>query len=217
LSGIRVASAALAIVLGWAGVAAAQTAPPVSAVQDQAAVDWTFSAAVYIYQVHDDDNYAQPTFTADRDRLHLEGRFNYEDLDTGSAWIGYNLAGGKAVEWELTPMLGGVFGNTSGIAPGYKGSLNWRRLGFSSEGEFLFGVGDVSESFFYNWSELAFAPTEWWRFGLATQRTHAYASDREVQRGLFAGFTYRALDSAVYVFNPDDSHPTVVVAVTVGF
>ena len=217
MSGIRAASAALAIALCWAGVAAAQTAPPVSAVQDEAAVDWTFSAAVYIYQVHDDDNYAQPTFTADRDRLHLEGRFNYEDLDTCSAWIGYNLAGGRTVEWELTPMLGGVFGNTSGIAPGYKGSLTWRRLGFASEGEFLIGVGDVSESFFYNWSELAFAPAESWRFGLATQRTHAYQAGRDIQRGLFAGVTYRALDSAVYVFNPDDSHPTVVVAVTVGF
>jgi hypothetical protein len=50
-----------------------------------------------------------------------------------------------------------------------------------------------------------------------TQRTRAYASDREVQRGLLVGFTYRSLDSAIYVLNPDDSKPVVVVAVTVGF
>lgn len=97
------------------------------------------------------------------------------------------------------------------------GSLTWRRLQFSSEGEFLFAVDDTAESFFYNWSELSLAPAAWWRVGLATQRTHTYASDREVQRGLLVGFTYRALDSAVYVFNPDDSQPTVVVSVSVGF
>jgi hypothetical protein len=210
---MRSTSAAFALILCCARIAAGQVPPATG----QPAGDWASSASVYIYQVAEDDNYAQPTVTTDHGSLHLEGRFNYEDLHTGSAWIGYNLEGGKTVEWELTPMLGGVFGSTSGLAPGYKGSLTWRRLGVSSEGEFLFAVGDASENFFYNWSELAFAPAEWWRFGLATQRTHAYASDRDIQRGLFAGFTYRALDSAVYVFNPDDSHPTVVVAVTVGF
>ena len=34
-------------------------------------------------------------------------------------------AGGEKLAWEFTPMLGGVFGVTTGIAPGYKGSLSW--------------------------------------------------------------------------------------------
>ena len=77
----------------------------------------------------------QPTFTADRDWLHLEARYNYEALDTGSAWVGYNFSGGETVTWELTPMLGAVFGATDGIAPGYKGSLGWKKLELYSEGE----------------------------------------------------------------------------------
>ena len=154
---------------------------------------------------------------ADRGWLHLEGRFNYEDLDTGSLWLGYNFGGGDTVEWELTPMLGGVFGNTSAIAPGYKGSVSWKRLAFASEGEYVFDATDPSERFFYNWSELTVAPAPWWRFGVVTQRTRVYATDRDIQRGLLVGFTYRNIDSAVYVFNPDDSKPFAVVAVTVGF
>ena len=55
-------------------------------------------------------------------------------------------------------MLGGVFGNTTGIAPGYKGSLSWWKLELYSEGEYVFDTGDSSESFFYNWSELTLAP-----------------------------------------------------------
>src|SRR5687768_1141206 len=84
---------------------------------------WLFLASIYFFQVPDDTNYAQPAFTADRDSVHLEARYNYEDLDTGSLWIGYNLGGGGKVTWELTPMLGGVFGRTAGIAPGYRGAV----------------------------------------------------------------------------------------------
>jgi hypothetical protein len=204
---------------GQTVVTSAQVTPPSppQATQSEAAAEWSFSAAVYVYQVPDDRNYAQPTLTADRDWLHLEARYNYEDLETGSLWMGYNLGGGEKVTWDLTPMLGGVFGNTSAVAPAYKGSLQWSRLEFSSEGEYVFDANDSSENFFYNWSELTLAPVEWWRIGLVTQRTRVHATDRDIQRGLIVGFAYRELDSAIYLFNPDDTKPLVVVAVTVGF
>ena len=179
--------------------------------------EWSFSASAYAYFVPDSREYVQPTFTADHQWLHLEARYNYENLDTGSTWIGYNLSGGEKLGWEFTPMLGGVFGNTTGIAPGYKGSLSWWKLELYSEGEYVVDTGDASGSFFYNWSELTLAPVDWFRFGLVTQRTRLYESDREIQRGLLAGFSYKALDLTTYVFNPDESRPTVVVAVSVGF
>ena len=69
-------------------VAAATNTPPEA--DDKA---WSFSASAYTYVVPDDSNYVQPTFTADRGWLHLEARYNYEALDTGSAWIGYNFSG----------------------------------------------------------------------------------------------------------------------------
>jgi len=178
---------------------------------------WTFSASVYTYIVPDDSDYAQPTITADRDWLHLEARYNYEALETGSVWVGYNFSGGEALAWELTPMLGGVFGDTTGVAPGYKGSLSWWRLELYSEGEYVFDTGDSSGNFFYNWSELTLSPVDWFRFGLVTQRTKVYASDRDVQRGLLLGFTFKKVDLATYVFNPDESDPTVVVAVGFSF
>jgi hypothetical protein len=178
---------------------------------------WSFSAAAYTYIVPDSREYVQPTFSADRGWLHLEARYNYEDLETGSAWVGYNFSGGKKLAWELTPMLGGVFGNTTGIAPGYKGSLSWWKLELYSEGEYVFDPGDSSGSFFYNWSELSLAPVDWFRFGVVTQRTRLYKSDREIQRGLLAGVTYKRIDFTAYVFNPDESKPTIVLAVGINF
>ena len=118
--------------------AQAPTNAPVAAAanpQPEEEPAWEFSVAGYTYFVPDDSDYVQPTFTADHDWLHLEARYNYEALDTGSAWVGYNFSGGETVTWEFTPMLGAVFGATDGIAPGYKGLLGWKKLEFYSEGE----------------------------------------------------------------------------------
>jgi hypothetical protein len=178
---------------------------------------WSFTASAYTYIVPDSGNYAQPTFAADRGWLHLEARYNYEALDAGSAWVGYNFSGGEKLTWEFTPMLGGVFGDITGVAPGYKGSLSRWKIEFYSEGEYVFDTGTSSDSFFYNWSELTMAPVEWFRFGLVTQRTRAYQTDRDIQRGLLVGFNYKQLTFGTYLFNPDDDAPTVVISVGLSF
>jgi hypothetical protein len=193
--------------LSLAAPATAQTAP--------AAKPWEFSASVYTWIIPDDTNYAQPTFTADRERLHLEARYNYEGQKTGSVWFGVNFSGGEAVAWELTPILGAVFGEVDGIAPGYKGSLGWRKIEFYSESEFVIDPTDSSNSFFYNWSELTYAITDAFRAGLVVQRTRAYQTDRDVQRGLILGYSYRRADFTLCVFNPDEDK--AVGAFSVGF
>jgi len=204
---------------GQTAASPAQVAAPgaPAAAGPEAEKEWTFSAMVSGYNVPGDRLYPQPTLTADRRRLHLEARYNYEDLDTGSAWVGYNLGGGEKVAWELTPMVGGVFGNVVAVAPGYRGLVSWWRLKFASEGEYVFGWKDEEERFFYNWSELTIAPADWWRVGLATQRTRAYSADRDIQRGIVVGVSYRSLDAAFYLFNPDDDVSIVVATVTFGF
>ncbi len=189
----------------------------VAAVPEPGEPKWSFSASAYAYIVPDSREYVQPTVTADRGWLHLEARYNYEDMDTGSAWVGYNFGGGDKLAWEFTPLLGGVFGRTTGIAPGYKGSLSWWKLELYSEGEYVVVPGDSSESFFYEWSELTLAPVDWFRFGLVTQRTRAYQTDREIQRGLLVGFSFKQVDLTAHVFNLDESKPTTVIAVGVSF
>jgi hypothetical protein len=156
---------------------------------------WEFATAAYATFVPDD----------------------YEDLDTGSLWVGNNFSGGEELQWAITPMLGGVFGNTAGIAPGYKGSLGWDMLELYSEGEYLIDTGDTSDSFFYNWSELTLAPVDWLRFGLVTQRTRAYDADRDIQRGLLVGISADRFALVAYVLNPDDSEPIVIVSAGVDF
>src|SRR5687767_3791241 len=110
------------------GTAAAQTSAESSEPNK-----WSLDASAYTYIVPDSENYVQPTVAADRDWLHVEARFNYEDRNTGSAWLGYNFSVGREVTLEITPMIGAVIGNTAGIAPGYKASLSWRMFELDSE------------------------------------------------------------------------------------
>jgi hypothetical protein len=199
-----------------APISTATNSPPALAEEADKKL-WSFSVSAYTYFVPDDRDYVQPTFTADRGWLHLQARYNYEALDSGSAWVGYNFSGGEKLAWEFTPMLGGVFGDVTGVAPGYKGSLSWWKLELYSEGEYVFDTGNSSDSFFYNWSELTLAPAHWVRFGLAAQRTRAYASDRDIQRGVLAGIAFKHVDLKAIVFNPDENKPTIVMAIGLTF
>jgi len=198
-----------------AGVTVTNHTPaPTNAAADKA---WSFSVSAYTYIVPDSREYVQPTLMADRGRLHLEARYNYEGLDTGSAWIGCNFSVGEKLSFEFTPMLGGVFGDITGVAPGYKCTLGWRKLELYSEGEYVFDTGDSSASFFYTWSELTLAPTDWFRFGLVVQRTKLYNTDFDIQRGLLIGFARERANLIACIFNLDTSRPTVVLGVGLSF
>ena len=194
---------------------ATNTTPAPTKESDQKA--WSFNASAYTYIVPDGHSYVQPSFMADRDWMHLETRYNYEAFHSGSVWVGYNFSGGDELTWEFTPMVGGVFGNTTGVAPGYRASLSYWKVELSSEGEYVFDTRTSSDSFFYNWSELTLAPVSWFRFGLVTQRTRVYKTDRDIQRGVLVGFSYKKVDLSAYAFNPDQDKLTFVFSVGVRF
>ena len=56
-------------------------------------------------------------YTVDKSWLHLEARDNEEDINTFSAWFGYNFSGGTNYQYTITLMAGGLVSNISGIAP----------------------------------------------------------------------------------------------------
>lgn len=114
-------------------------------------------------------------------------------------------------------MLGAVLGDTAGVAIGYRGALGWSSFELSSEGEWLIGTRDSADSFLYNWSELTWSPIDWLRVGVSVQRTRAYESELDIQRGFVIGVTASSLDFSVYVFNVDLASPMVIAGVGVVF
>ncbi len=219
----------LRLMLGlvFAGAAAFAGAPdPVNPVVKPAAAvpvtteeeAWSGYLAAYAYFPPSNRDYVQPTLSADRGSLHFEARYNYEARDTGSAWVGYNTSGGgDAVEWEFTPMMGVVLGDTKGFAPGFKGALYWRKLTLYSEGEYFIDSSSSKDDYFYTWTEFTWSPIEWFRIGVVVQRTRAYDTELDVQRGFLAGVSVGQVDFTAHVFNPDKRHPLWVFAAAWNF
>lgn len=197
--------------------ALAQSHRPLVGPDERVSTKWSFFASADTYLVPDDRDYLQPTVAADRGKLHVEARYNYEAPDTGSVWLGRNFRGSRRVAWEFTPMLGGVFGDTTGVAPGYRMSWDWSVLELRSEGEYVFDTADSSSSFMYNASQLTLAPVDWLRLGVAMQRTRAYETGLDIQRGFIAEVSHGRLSFATYVFNLGWTDPTVVLAMGVEF
>ncbi|HTY43317.1 MAG TPA: hypothetical protein VMH79_15715 [Thermoanaerobaculia bacterium] len=178
---------------------------------------WALNASLYGYFPPEDVHYAQPTVMADHGALHLEARYNYEALKSGSAWVGWNLSAGKELTLNATLLAGGVVGDLRGVAPGYELTLTWKAFQLYSEGEYVFDTSDSSGDFFYNWAQLGWSPWEWLSVGLASQRTRVYHTSLDVQRGVFVGFTWKSLSLNVFVFNPGWKTPTVVSSLAVSF
>ena len=138
-----------------------------------------------------DPDYGQPTVMADRGALHLETRYNYEGIDTGSAWVGWNFGVGEKLRPDATLMAGGVFGETKGVAPGYELTVSLGPFELYSEGEYVVDVEDSDNNFLYNWSQLSYSPLEWLSVGLVSQRTRTYETGLDVQRGFLVGLDAR--------------------------
>jgi hypothetical protein len=212
---LRVRRAALAVALLTAGETLAQQVPasPSTAANAVANTPWEISLAVYGYLLPDKDGYINPTVAADHGWLHLEARYNYENLKTGSVWTGYNFSAGKKLVLNFTPMIGGVFGRTTGIAPGCEASLSYKQVKVSLSNEYVFDTTNKSGNFYYSWPELTYSPTDWLRVGLAAQRTKPSQGKLDTQRGFLVGFSHKQAEFSIYTFNAGWTDPTVVLEV----
>lgn len=179
---------------------------------------WQYSLTVDGYLFRHEDGYAQPTLAADRKWLHLEARYNYENFRTGSFWTGYNFTWGNSWRLQVTPMIGGVFGRTQGIAPGCEAELNWRKLNFSISNEYVFDTASTSGSFYYVWNQVTYQPLKWFRFGYAGQRNKMFFQrPLDHQEGFFLGVNHKWYQFTTYVLNPKASDAFVQLEVGVTF
>jgi len=198
------------------GGAAQETGGPPAPSAKPGSEPWAYSVTFDGYIVPDEVDYGSPTFTADHKWLHLEARYNYENLHTGSLWAGYNFSWGKNVVLDVTPMLGAVFGRTNGIAPGCEASLSYKRFEASIANEYVITPANSNNSFYYSWPEATFSVTDWLKLGAVAQHTKAYHTTLDVQRGLLVGVNHKNWEATTYIFNPDLT-PTVVLEFGIKF
>ncbi|HEU4381975.1 MAG TPA: hypothetical protein VFR85_00625 [Anaeromyxobacteraceae bacterium] len=216
----------LTAAVGWrgasvslvAGTILAALACPDVAVADQAAASfetaregsrgtsWDVGVSVSAYLFTNQVDFLQPTVAVDHGALHLEGRYNYEALRTGSLWIGWNFEWGESPKIALTPLLVGVLGDVHGIAPGFEANLSWGPVEFYWEGEYIFDVTQWPVFLFLTQSELSARPLEWLRLGGAAQRNRALSKARQVQWGPLVAVNVWKVYASVYWLNPGQAN-----------
>ncbi len=184
---------------------------------DAAQNPWAYSITLDGYIIPNETGYANPTFTADHNWLHLEARYNYENLRTGSLWAGYNFSAGKTLVLNITPMIGGVFGRTTGISPGLEASLTYKTIELSISNEYVFDTTNHAGNFYYSWPQLTYSPTGWLRVGVVAQRTKAFQTPLDVQRGFLLGVSHKKWQFTTYIFNLGFTSPSVVLETGASF
>ena len=178
---------------------------------------WSFSAEGDYYIFPSDQNIFMLITTADKDMLHLEARYNYEDRYTASVFAGLNFSFGNQVKLSLTPMAGLVFGRLTGAAPGLETVLSYKIFNFNSQSEYLFDFTDKENNFAYTYLQLGATILKNVNIGMAAQRTRAYQTNFDLQRGVFAGYSFGQLNATFTWFNPFSDSYFFVAALSFNF
>jgi hypothetical protein len=159
------------------------------------------------YFVTEDSSYLLPILSNENDKLYMEARYNYEDFDTASLFVGRRFRLSDKLDFDIVPMIGGATGNTDGVIPGLEFSVRWGKFWLSSEQEYLIDLNDNNHSFFYVWSDFGYDLFDWLTVGLSLQRLKPFKTSSEVDYGAFLSFQRTQWSFAIYnyVLDEDDS------------
>lgn len=181
---------------------------------------WEHSASLN-FNFFQDAFYLLPTYEADKGHLHLGARYNYEDINTFSGWVGYNFMGGDHLEYVITPMVGGLVGRTNAFAAGALIQLDFRKISFYSEAEYVFDVvaygNDYFGNYFYTWTDLSYALADWLSVGLSVQNLRTYQSSPDIQRGLLVNTALKEVDITGYFYSSLTADPFFILTLSRDF
>jgi hypothetical protein len=178
---------------------------------------WATTLSTYWIEPPYESGYGSAILTADKGQLHVEAHWAYEDRDTLSIFAGKSFPIAGDLSGSVTPRLGVAGGDSSGLIPAVNLALDWSKLNFYTDFEYMIGLSSDTSDFLYSWTELQWAFTPRFSAGLVGQRTHTYAQDLEVDRGLMFGMGLGKVRLTGYVFNLDESHPYFTIALGAGF
>jgi len=171
----------------------------------------------YYYAIPHESDYGVGVASLNRGALHLEARYNYEANRSASLFAGWNFAGGESVTFQVTPLIGGLFGETHGVVPGIEAAVAYRDVDAYVEAEYVRDLRNSNDSYFYAWSEIGWKPVQWLRVGLVGQRSREVNNGRDLQRGAFVQLIVDKVTLGIYGFNPDSSSRYLIVSLGAQF
>jgi hypothetical protein len=178
---------------------------------------WSFYAEADNYLFPTEPDILNMIAMADKDLLHLEARYNYENRNTASIFGGLNFSWGNKLKLELTPMAGIVFGRLNGFAPGLETFLLYKVFEFNTQTEWVFDFSGKEGNFIYTFLQLGANVSDHFGLGITAQRTRLYQTDFDLQRGIFARYSFWKLNAEFSYFNPFSSSYFFVAMLSTDF
>lgn len=171
---------------------------------------WGVTATMTTYFGTSRDPYAVPVLGIEYQGLYMEARYNYEDFETGSIFLGWHFeVGDEYLGADITPLFGAVFGQSDGVAPGLLFEMNLDQWVLQSELEYVVLSEVSSESFVYNHSELSYRMKSGLYFGLVGEHSKTLgSSDRDFVPGFLAGMEGGRLSAAFYLLYSGEDEAT---------
>ena len=131
---------------------------------------------------------------------YAEARYNYEDINTFSLYLGKTFSNNNRLTYSVTPILGGSVGRFKGISAGLNIGLEYGNAFFSGQSQYSFTTSKESVDFFYSWSEIGYLAFEWLYAGISFQ--HTWSSGEFLpETALMAGFSFNRFTIPLYAFD----------------
>jgi hypothetical protein len=179
---------------------------------------WSGSAAAYYYFIPGDKIPPTITACADHKSLHLESRYNYEDINSLSVFTGWNFEKQyNKLDITATPMAGAVVGKTNGIIPGLEFTAAYSRFTLYSENEYMLDFKGRGNYFFYSWTQLSGQVFKNTQAGVLAQSLRWYQTKFDVQRGIYAEYNMGNFTFDIYHFNPFTNFNFTIISASFGF
>jgi len=144
---------------------------------------------------------------------YIEGRYNYEDDNTGALYFGKTFSRESKFSYSITPIIGGVAGKLNGGSVGFNATADYHNFFFASQTQYTFSVEDETCNFFFSWSEVGYEIRRWVYTGVAVQQTNLFHTSTQIEPGAVLGFVLKNFTFPLYTFSPLSEHPYYVLGI----
>lgn len=143
--------------------------------------------------------------------FYAEGRYNYEELNTFSFYMGKTYAKEAPFSYSISPIAGAVMGGFNGGSLGVNISLAYKNFYLYAQPQYSFSLENSINNFIYSWTDITYSPLNWLSIGVSLQHTKPYKSSGYFENGLVIEAAYKKLTFPVYIFNPQSENRSIVL------
>ncbi len=138
-----------------------------------------------------------------QDHLYAEVRYNYEEVNTLSLYVGKNVTEVGKLSYTVIPLIGAVVGEFKGVSAGFNAAVDYSRFFFSTQSQYTLSFYKEHSDFYFTWCELGYQPLKWFYAGLTVQQTYPQKLETlHTEPGIVIGFSLGKFTLPLYVFNP---------------